>query len=59
MERYLARLEADVRQLIKEGRTLQEAAREAGQSESAHWSLFTDFHGRNVTAAYQELEWSQ
>jgi quinoprotein relay system zinc metallohydrolase 2 len=59
IERYLARLESDVRQMIKEGRTIQESASAAAQSEASQWLLFPEFNGRNVTTAYQELEWSQ
>jgi quinoprotein relay system zinc metallohydrolase 2 len=57
-ERYLARLLADVRAAIKARRTLAEtiAALDAG-GES--WLLFDQFHRRNVTAAYAELEWDE
>lgn len=56
-ERYLRRLVADVRDMVREGRTLSEAAREAGRSEAGNWQLFDDFNARNATATFHELEW--
>ncbi len=56
-QRYLAAIAADVRQLIKDGRTLEEAIRTAGFSERDAWKLFDQYHVRNVTAAFAELEW--
>jgi quinoprotein relay system zinc metallohydrolase 2 len=56
-QRYLATIAADVRRLIKEGRTLSEATKTAGFSERDAWKLFDQYHVRNVTAAFAELEW--
>ena len=57
-QRYLERLLADVRAAIKAGRTLAETvATTEGASEG--WLLFDQFHKRNVTAAYAELEWDE
>jgi hypothetical protein len=28
-----------------------------GAGERGRWSLFEEYHGRNVTQAYKELEW--
>ncbi|MDI4656882.1 quinoprotein relay system zinc metallohydrolase 2 [Xanthobacter autotrophicus] len=56
-ERYLKRLVADVRAMVREGRTLSEAAREAGRSEAGNWQLFDDFNPRNATTTFHELEW--
>jgi quinoprotein relay system zinc metallohydrolase 2 len=55
--RYLEALRRDVRGLIRAGRTIGEAAGEAGRSEAGAWELFEDFNARNATTAYQELEW--
>ena len=56
-QRYLAAIAADVRQLIKDGKTLEDATRTAGFSERDAWKLFDQYHVRNVTAAFAELEW--
>jgi quinoprotein relay system zinc metallohydrolase 2 len=54
---YLAEIAADVRKLIKEGKTLEEATKVAGFEDRDAWKLFDDYHVRNVTAAFAELEW--
>ena len=46
-----------MRKLIKEGKTLEEATKTAGFEERDAWKLFDDYHVRNVTAAFAELEW--
>lgn len=55
--RYLETLARDVRAVIKSGGTLEQAVQTAGQSERASWLLFDQFHARNVSAAFAELEW--
>jgi quinoprotein relay system zinc metallohydrolase 2 len=56
-QRYLATIVADVRKLIKEGKTLEDATKTAGFEEKDAWKLFDHYHVRNVTAAFAELEW--
>jgi quinoprotein relay system zinc metallohydrolase 2 len=56
-QRYLAAIAGDVRRLIKEGKTLEDATKTAGFSERDAWKLFDHYHVRNVTAAFAELEW--
>jgi quinoprotein relay system zinc metallohydrolase 2 len=56
-QRYLAAIANDVRRLIKEGKTLEDATKVAGFSEHDAWKLFDQYHVRNVTAAFAELEW--
>jgi quinoprotein relay system zinc metallohydrolase 2 len=56
-QRYLAAIAHDVRQAIKEGKTLEDATKTAGFSERDAWKLFDQYHVRNVTAAFAELEW--
>ncbi len=57
LHRYLSTVATDVRALIKQGKTLSEATETAGQSEKDAWVLFEEYHKRNVTAAFAELEW--
>ncbi len=56
-QRYLAAIASDVRRLIKDGKTLEDATKTAGFSERDAWKLFDHYHVRNVTAAFAELEW--
>ncbi len=56
-QRYLTAIAEDVRRQIAEGKTLAEATRTAGFSEKDAWKLFDQYHIRNVTAAFAELEW--
>lgn len=56
-QRYLETVARDVRAMIKNGDTLEQALAKAGQSERDNWQLFGDFNGMNVTAAFTELEW--
>jgi quinoprotein relay system zinc metallohydrolase 2 len=55
--RYLTVLADDLRKAIAEGRPLSEAVETAGQSEREKWALFDEYHGRNATTAFAELEW--
>lgn len=54
---YLERISTNVRRMIKQGRSIAEAAATVGLSEKEAWLLFDEFNARNVTAAFAELEW--
>jgi hypothetical protein len=56
-QRYLNKIADEVRVMIKQGKTLAEAAETAGMSEKDAWLLFKEYHARNVSAAFAELEW--
>lgn len=56
-QRYLSTIAMDVKRLIAEGKTLEDATETAGFSERNSWKLFDDYHVRNVSAAFSELEW--
>jgi len=56
-QRYLQTIADDVRSQIAEGKTLSEATKTAGFTEKDAWKLFDQYHVRNVTAAFAELEW--
>ena len=47
----------DTRAAIKAGIGIAEAYRHVANSEREQWLLFDDYHPRNVTASYKELEW--
>jgi len=56
-QRYLETVAHDTRAAIKAGIDIADAYRHVAQSERGHWLLFDDYHPRNVTASYKELEW--
>ena len=56
-QRYLSTIAKEVRALIEQGKTLEEATRTAGISERDAWKMFDQYHVRNVTASFAELEW--
>lgn len=55
--RYLEKLAADVRALVAAGKPITVAADTAAASERSRWKLFDDYHARNATAAFSEIEW--
>ncbi len=57
MLQYLQSIATDVRAAIAKGRSMSETMRTAAESERANWELFDEFHPRNVSAAFAELEW--
>jgi glyoxylase-like metal-dependent hydrolase (beta-lactamase superfamily II) len=57
LERYLGVLLTQTREAIRKGIPIEEAVKVVGLSERGNWALFDDYHGRNVTQAFKELEW--
>jgi quinoprotein relay system zinc metallohydrolase 2 len=55
--RYLEAVARDTRAAIKAGIGIANAYLRVANSERGHWLLFDDYHPRNVTASYKELEW--
>ena len=55
--RYLEAVAQDTRAAIKAGIGIAEAYRHVANSERGKWLLFDEYHARNVTASYKELEW--
>ena len=47
----------DTRAAIKAGIGIADAYRHVAKSERGQWLLFDEYHPRNVTASYKELEW--
>ncbi len=56
-KRYLQAVADGARRIIRRGGDISEAVDVVAQDERRHWLLFDDFHGRNVTAIFAELEW--
>jgi quinoprotein relay system zinc metallohydrolase 2 len=57
LTRYLEALRDGTRAAIASGLGIAEAPSRVGLAEAAHWRLAERYHGRNVSAAYRELEW--
>jgi quinoprotein relay system zinc metallohydrolase 2 len=55
--RYLAAVARDTRAAIKAGIGIANAYQHVANSERGNWLLFDEYHPRNVTASYKELEW--
>jgi quinoprotein relay system zinc metallohydrolase 2 len=55
--RYLEAVRDGTRAAIKEGIDIADAWRRVAVEEKGRWLLFDDYHARNVTTAYKELEW--
>ncbi len=55
--RYLRALADGTRAAIRAHHPIGQAVQEVAGSEHDRWLLFDEYHRRNVTAAYAELEW--
>jgi quinoprotein relay system zinc metallohydrolase 2 len=55
--RYLETVARDTRAAIRDGVSIANAYRKVANSERGQWLLFDEYHPRNVTASYKELEW--
>lgn len=56
-KKYLKILLTEIREIIKQGKFLEEAIKKVGYSERKKWKLFDQFHKKNVTTVFAELEW--
>ncbi|MSQ59364.1 MAG: quinoprotein relay system zinc metallohydrolase 2 [Betaproteobacteria bacterium] len=56
-EAYLRLIVGEIRTALKKRRTIEQAIEEVGYSEQGKWREFENFHRRNVTTSYVELEW--
>lgn len=54
---YLSALLLEIRSAIKRGVFLEEAVKLIGLTFKDQWKLFEEFHRKNITKAYAELEW--
>ncbi len=57
LARYLEALRDGTRAAIAAGVGIAEAPDRVALAEARPWALAGAYHGRNVTAAYRELEW--
>jgi len=54
--RYLGELRRTVRQAIQDGKSLRETVTENHVGRDQNWALYDEFHPRNVSAAFAELQ---
>jgi quinoprotein relay system zinc metallohydrolase 2 len=57
LERYLRTLVLETRVAVRDNIGIAAAVERVGAGERGRWTLFDDYHGRNVTQVYKELEW--
>ena len=57
LQRYLRTLVEETRRAVRDNIGIQAAVETVGAGERGRWTLFDEYHGRNVTMAYKELEW--
>jgi len=57
--RYLSRLRDDTRTWLQQNGELPEALENVGYAEQEKWEQFSEFHKRNISTAYTELEWEE
>jgi quinoprotein relay system zinc metallohydrolase 2 len=55
--RYLSIIRDEIRVIIADLGTIKEASETVGLHEQAQWELYDNYHRRNVTASFVELEW--
>ena len=58
-ERYLQTLLVETRAALRAKASIQQAVDQVGRSALPGWQLADQFHRRNVTAAFAELEWEE
>jgi quinoprotein relay system zinc metallohydrolase 2 len=54
---YLKMLLQEIREKIKQGKYIEEAVKTVGLSAERKWLLFDQFHKKNITSSFAELEW--
>ena len=55
--RYFSTLREEIRVIINDMGTIDDASKQVGISEQNSWELFPQYHRRNVTASFVQLEW--
>ncbi len=56
-QHYFVTLRDQIRLIINDLGTIQEASTSVGLAEKSKWELFEEYHRRNITASFVELEW--
>lgn len=56
-KQYLQELQTAIRAQVKQGVYMEDAIKNVGFSAKDQWQLFNDFHKKNISSAYAEIEW--
>lgn len=54
---YFITMREQIRTIINDFGTIDQATKTVGQKQNGEWLLFEEYHRRNVTSAFVELEW--
>lgn len=54
---YFKLIRDEIRVIINDMGTIEQASEQVGLSEASNWELFPEYHRRNVTASFVQLEW--
>ncbi len=55
--KYLKELRSEIRDIQKNGGIIETAIETVGRTQSERWLLYNEYHKRNVSRAFAELEW--
>jgi len=55
--RYFSGLRDEIRLIIADLGSIEQASKQVGLDEKGNWELFDDYHRRNITASFVQLEW--
>lgn len=55
--RYFTVLRDEIREIVADLGTIGQASQQVGISEQNSWELFEQYHRRNITASFVQLEW--
>ena len=56
---YLKMLLEEIREKIRQGIYLEQAVKTVGLSAKSKWLLYDQFHKKNITSSFAELEWEE
>lgn len=55
--RYLRQVQDEIRAALQAGKTMEQVLESTRAEHYDHWELFDEFHKRNLSTAFAELEW--
>ena len=58
-KRYLLAVRDGIKTVLKQGKFMEDAMVSVAYEEKQHWQLFEQFHRKNISTAFAELEWEE